>query len=250
MSMTIRRPFVTSLDNGQRNAASTAVKQSAQEWPCTVTKVEGSIVTVSFQVQTPFTLQTMRIPMFGPEWVRYPIQEGTKGYAMAADTTLGHMSGLGSSTVPNTDQKPNLSSLVFMPIANVGWSATIDPNKLELYGPDGVVLHPTGNGSNVTLDTSTISAAANETITLTVGSSSLVMKDGRIDITGAAIYLNGALAQTAGPNGGTPTAVLGGTLEVQESIKAASIVSGDGVHLESHTHPVPDGTSSAPNPNT
>lgn len=241
--MYIRRPFAQSLDAGQRSAATSAVRQSAQKWPCVVTQVQGSIVTVSFQVSTPWTLQTMRMPMFGPEWIRYPIQVGTKGYAMAADTTLGHMSGLGAPTVPNVDLKANLGSLVFMPIANVDWGVPIDPNALELYGPNGVILHPVDNSSNATV--------APNKITLSVGSSSITIQDGRIDITAAAIYLNGALAQTSGPNGGTPTAQFGGNVTITNTITANSVVSGNGVHLESHTHPDPQGGNvGAPNPGT
>jgi len=216
MSAIIRRPFVSALDNAQRQAATTAVQQSSQSWPCVVTAVEGSIVTVSFQVQTPWTLQTMKIPMFGPEWIRHPIQVGTKGFAMAASTTLGHMSGLGSPSLPTVETKPNLSSLVFMPIGNVSWTAPQDPNALELYGPTGVRIH--------TQDGTAFINVTESGIVLQFGSNSLA-------ITNSGIQITGPLSQ-AGPGGSSSQASFNSTL-----VASGDVQSNNGGHsLNNHYH--------------
>jgi hypothetical protein len=216
MSNIIRRPFVPALDTAQRAAASTAVKQAPQSYPCTVTAVSGSIVTVAFQVNTPWTLKQMTIPIFGPEYIRYPIQVGCKGFAMAASTTLGHMSGLGSPTLPDLSSAPNLSSLVFMPIGNVGWTSQQDPNALELYGPTGVRIHTTDNTAFINVT---------ETgIVLQFGENSLAITASGIQITGPISH---------GGSGGAPsTANFNATVIATGDLKSAG-----GAHsLSTHYH--------------
>jgi hypothetical protein len=247
MSNIIRRPFVPALDAAQRAASSTAVKQAPQSYPCTVTAVSGSIVTVAFQVNTPWTLKQMTIPVFGPEYIRYPIQVGCKGFAMAASTTLGHMSGLGSPTQPDLSTAPNLSSLVFMPIGNVGWTSPQDANALELYGPTGVRIHTTDNTAFINV-TETGIIAHYGTGTINMSDTGIVLQFGSnsIAITASGIALTGPITQ-GGAGGAASTATFNSSLTTTGTVTAPQVIGG-GVHMTTHTHPVPDGTSSAPNP--
>lgn len=128
---------------GQKKAAE-AIQLLGKALPCSVVSVPTAgvpIFTVKFEVNaTPFTIPNVTVPMFGPEWIRYPIAVGTKGVVFPADAYLGGMSGLGDG-VADLAQKPgNLSALVFFPISNKGWTASEYPTCVEIYGPDGVVI--------------------------------------------------------------------------------------------------------------
>ncbi|MCV5580282.1 hypothetical protein OFO05_33300, partial [Escherichia coli] len=76
------------------------------------------MITVSFSLTNiPFTLPQVTIPLFGPEYVRYPMQPGDRGIVIPADTYIGGMSGLGGG-VADLTQPMNLSALVYLPISN------------------------------------------------------------------------------------------------------------------------------------
>ena len=114
--------------------------------PCSVTAVNGSIVTVKFEVNAGnFTIPQVTIPYFGPQYIRYPTQIGDMGVVFPCDVYINNVTGLGSGSVPSLSQPANLSALVFFPVGNKNWSAPTDPNSLELYGPDGVILRNQSN---------------------------------------------------------------------------------------------------------
>jgi phage baseplate assembly protein gpV len=229
----IRKPIATSLNANQQGAASQAVKRQTRAWPCTVVSVSGSIVTVNFEVQSQWTVQHMTMPLFGPEYIRYPIQPGCKGYAMPADTTLGNMSGLGPATPPDLSQPPNLTSLVFMPIGGTYFAAPVDPNKIELYGPAGFVIHDTASHSVITGTTSEITIVRGST-TITMDGANVNITGTNVTINGTDITLNGAttingtLSQGLGSSGGT--AALLGPITVTNDVVAG------GISVKNHVH--------------
>ena len=131
--------------------ASQAIQLLGKALPCSVLAVSGSIVTVGFELTNiPFTLPSVTVPMFGPEYIRYPTQVGDLGAVFPIDTYLGGISGLGGG-VADLSMRANLSSLVFFPVGNKNWSAPTDPNKIELYGPDGAILRTKDNTSALTV---------------------------------------------------------------------------------------------------
>jgi phage baseplate assembly protein gpV len=223
----IRRPLATSLDKNQRGAAAQAVSRQTRSWPCSVVSIQGSIVTVKFEVQSQWTIQQMTIPLFGPEYVRYPIQQGCKGYVMAADTTLSNMSGLGPLTPPDVSQPPNLSGLVFMPIANSAWTAPIDPNKIELYGPAGFVIHDTASNSTITGTTSEITIVRGAT-TITMDGTNITFTGPNFIVDCPTITLNGQMTQGTGST--SYAATLQGPLTVVNDVTA------EGTSLHTHKH--------------
>ncbi len=117
-----------------------------------VSVVSSGIVNVKFEiantVNSPYTLPNVTVPLMGPEYVRYPIQPGCKGYVTSADAYLGGMSGLGGG-VADLALRGNLSALVFVPFGNSTWSPSEDPNSLILYGPNGVIIRNLANTSKV-----------------------------------------------------------------------------------------------------
>jgi hypothetical protein len=175
---------------GRRKAAD-AIQQTGRSLPATVVSAKGSIVTVKFEISnTVFTLPNVTIPLFGPEYIRYPIQPGDKGFVVAADAYLGGMSGLGGGTADLT-QLANLATLVFFPIGNTSFFA-VDPQAVVIYGPNGVVLRDTTNASNVTLTPQSIQALAPQQISHTVGSARVTMTPTSINLSasGHSIIIN------------------------------------------------------------
>ena len=139
-----KTPLARTLNRFAEQKVLDRVQQLGKSLPCHVVSVRGAIVTVAFDVTGPFTLPNVTVPLFGPEYVRYPIKAGDRGVVLAADAYLGGVSGLGGGTADLT-QRANLATLVFLPIANASWF-TVDPNAVTVYGPDGVVLQ-TQDGS-------------------------------------------------------------------------------------------------------
>lgn len=108
-------------------------------------------MTVKFELaNVPFTLPEITVPVVGSEYVRLPIQFGMKGFVIAANAYLGGVSGLGGGAADLTG-RPNLANLAFVPIGNRDWSATLNPNALDLYGPEGVILRAADEENGATI---------------------------------------------------------------------------------------------------
>lgn len=192
-------PFAQSLNNYATRKISDAIKATGQALPCTVTAVQGSIITVSFDVNSGnLTLPTVTIPHFGGEYIRYPTQVGDKGFVIPASVSLRKVSGLGTGT-PDLTDPGNLTALVFMPIANKNWSQ-VDGSQVTIYGPGGVKIMTSGGNPyvNVTGDIiqvvnseASVSVATSQ-IVLTVGGSSITIADSGVVITGK-LTINGQL---------------------------------------------------------
>jgi hypothetical protein len=145
-----KTPLARSLNLFAEKKVYDFIQLTGKALPCKVTAVSGSIVTVSFQVGGPWTLPTVTVPMFGPEYIRYPTQVGDTGVVFPADASLGGITGLGGTAPVLPALSGNLSALVFFPVASKNWSASEDPNALVLYGPDGGILRTTDKTSSVT----------------------------------------------------------------------------------------------------
>jgi hypothetical protein len=160
----------------QRKALDEIAKRG-QALPGHVVAATGAIVTVNFDV-TDVTLSQVQMPVFGPEYVRYPIQVGDLGVAFPASVYLGGVSGLGGGTA-DTTLRGNLSTLVWFPIGNKNWTAPPggDANTLTLYGKTALELLDsiTGNAS-VKLTSSSIA--------LTCGGHTIVIDSTGVHIDG------------------------------------------------------------------
>jgi len=139
-----KKPFADSMSRFAESKALSEIRKRGQEWPGHVVSVESSmIVTVAFDIEVPegeLPPPTVTMPVFGPEYLRQPIQVDDLGAALSFSTLIGNVSGLGVGPNPNIDtQQGNLSMLVWVPVGNIDWTA-VDLNTLVLYGPAG------GNG--------------------------------------------------------------------------------------------------------
>lgn len=171
MSAHLKTPLNVSLDALTTRKGDDALQLKGKALPCTVVSAAGAIITVNFELNSGFTLPHVTMPLFGPEYIRYPIQPGDKGLAIPADAYLGGMSGLGGG-VASLDTPANLSAMVFLPIGNTAWAA-VDPQAVTVYGPDGVVLRDTASNSTFVLTPTSITAIGKNSVTVTAGGATL-----------------------------------------------------------------------------
>jgi len=181
-------PFAKSINIFVNNKLEEALQQTGRAFPCHVVSVQGAIVTVAFDIQSQFTIPQVTIPVFGPEYIRYPIQVGDKGYTIPADASLKGVTGLGTGSA-TTLVPANLTGLVFFPIGNADWSA-VDGNALVMYGPSGVVLRDSQSNSIITLTTNSIVVSGQDSVTMESGGASISISDGEVNIVGTLI-ING-----------------------------------------------------------
>ncbi len=149
----LKTPLAKSLDGFAGRKIGNALALAGGALPASVLSIDpsGSIVVVKFElVTTPFTLPSVRCGLDGPEYIRYPIQVGCLGLVRPAKTYMQNINGLGTGT-PDLTPAPNLTSFTFHPSGNLGWSAVTDPEALEMYGPNGVILRDAGSQTVITL---------------------------------------------------------------------------------------------------
>ncbi|WP_353613966.1 hypothetical protein [Mangrovibacter phragmitis] len=164
--------------------------------PATVVAQSGKMVTVSFSLQNiPFILPQVTIPLFGPEYIRYPMQKGDKGIVIPADAYLGGMSGQGGG-VADLTPPANLSALVYLPISNTEWQS-VDPSVVTIYGPEGVTLRDANSNTTFLLTPQSITIAAPDKFQVTVGSTVLTLTSGKWSLTGVAGNLQDSTASTS-----------------------------------------------------
>ena len=121
--------------------------------PVSITKIISSnVVRVKFEIQGPYTLPEIDVPVNSPHYDRIPYQVGDKGLVRSIDYYQGGISGFGGGTADYA-QRGNLTNLQFDGIGQ----KTIpggdgDLNARQLYGKNGVVLRAQdaeGNKSSV-----------------------------------------------------------------------------------------------------
>jgi hypothetical protein len=132
--------------------AAQAIQATGRALPCQVTAVDGSIVTVTFEVTGPWTLPDLTLPKAESQWLRAPTQVGDFGMTMPADTFLGGISGLGTGVADLTVDYGNMTTLVFVPVAATSFPAAPDPDKAWVNGPGGARLGDTQNGVYIDCD--------------------------------------------------------------------------------------------------
>ncbi|TKI08338.1 hypothetical protein [Martelella alba] len=170
MSVGQKTPLALSLNQFSERKILDAIQLLGKSLPAIVVSNDNSIVTVSFQITSQFTLPNVTMPLFGPEYVRYPIQPGCKGLVIPSDFYLGGISGLGGG-VAGLDTPANLSALVFLPISNTAWS-NVDMDAVTVYGPNGVVLRDESSNTIFTLTPDSITMVSPGSVKATVGGTS------------------------------------------------------------------------------
>jgi hypothetical protein len=182
-------PLGRSIGYAGEVAAQNRAQRLGRCYPCSVVSVDGALITVKFELQSgPFNFPQVQMPLFGPEYIRYPIQPGDKGMAISADVYIGQMSGMGpDGTTADLSEQPNLSTLVFLPIGNKTWSS-VNKDAVTIYGPDGVVLRDKASHCTITLKPNgvTISLGSNP---LTITAQNITLdSSGNLTVKGDVIW--------------------------------------------------------------
>lgn len=185
----LKTPLARSLNRFAESKIHDALQIRRKGLPAVVVSVSGAIVTVAFDVISGFTLPQVTLPLFGPEYIRYPIQVGCKGVVLPMDADIAPISGLSTGTA-DLSPCPNLTALVFLPISNTAWSS-VDPDSVTIYGPNGVVLRDSASQTTFVLTPTGIVATGQNTISMTVGTSSVVVTASGVAINGT-LTINGA----------------------------------------------------------
>ena len=208
-----KTPLSSSLNAFAQQKVMETIHQLGKALPCSVVSVSGPIVTVAFAVTGPYNLPHVTMPLFGPEYIRYPIQVGDLGVTFPIDVYLGGISGLGTpgAVADITQPQGNLSNLVFMPCGNRNWSASEDANAVVIYGPDGTVIRDTGKTATVTTRPNAITLTA----------ASITLKGN--------IFLDGPVSQINSTGGST-------TMEVIGPVNVTNDVVAGTISLEDHVH--------------
>ena len=243
MSIDQKLPFGQAISAFTANQTESGIQSQGRAWPCYVTQVSGSIVTVKFAITTNETIPEITIPVFGPEYIRYPIQVGDKGFCVAADASLRGITDLGVGTADLTPPA-NLTALVFYPIANKNWSA-VDGNALVMYGPNGCVIRDSGSGCVITLTPTGVTTVVGDTTIEVIGS--------KVTVTSPDVIINGNLTvhgvitgdEGFNISGGTTTANITGNVNIVGTLTNNSKNVGS-----THTHSgVQTGTGNTGAPN-
>lgn len=160
--------------------------------PAVVVAQSGRMITVSVSLNSEFTIPELTVPIFGPEYVRYPMQPGDKGVLLPMATYIGEMSGQGGGTA-DLSLPINLSALVYLPISNTQWQG-VDPNVVTIYGPEGVTLRDKESNTTFILTPDSIAIKTIDSFNVTVGGTILTITPTGWRIEG----INGALVDGAG----------------------------------------------------
>lgn len=194
--------------------AAEATEKLGRALPCRVTAVNGSIVTVAFEVDsTPWTLPPVTIPKAEGPWIRSPTQVGDFGMTVPSDVYLGGISGLGGGTATMT-RRGNLTALVWVPVAATSFAA-VDTTKAFVSGPTGVVMQTENGDCALTLTSAGLALTING-VTVSNWTASGMSIDGTVQSTGDQIanyggsnisqvnHVHGGVT-SGGSNTGVPT---------------------------------------------
>jgi hypothetical protein len=202
-----------------------AVRLQGKALACHVTGISGAIITVQFDLNDIYTLPQVNIPLFGPEYIRYPIKVGDLGIVQPVDVSISYTSGQGGNP-PNLSDPASLEALYFMPIGNKNW-VTVDPTQVTIYAPNGVLVRDTTSAAQINLHPGDIK--------ITLGSSTWEMTPNSVTVTtetytvnAPTIILNGNLTQ--GTSGSGYPATLQGPITVIHEVTA------NGIPVSSHLH--------------
>lgn len=196
MTINQRLNFGKSMNNFSEEKIKQAMELAGKILPATVVSRSGKMVTVSFSLTNiPFTLSQVTIPLFGPEYIRYPMQPGDKGIVIPADAYIGGMSGQGGGTADLT-QPPNLSALTYLPISNTEWD-DVDGEVLTMYGPEGVTIRDKASNSTFLLTPQSVAIATPDSFTVTVGGTVFLLTSSGWSLSGQTGHLQDSDASTS-----------------------------------------------------
>jgi hypothetical protein len=225
MSQEQKLPFYQTITNFVDKQIGINLQQLGYNLPCTIEEVEGSIVTVNFELtDIPYTLPKIKMPVVGFEYIRYPIKKGDRGFTVSATASIAGLTGLGTGTASLVNTG-NLSMLAFVPLGATDFFP-VNPNYLVMYGEQGVQIR--NKSGNVTL---TLTDAG---VTIDLGGGLLKTTNGNVKVEGN-LLVTGTITGQSGMNiSGTSG---GGTMNITGNINSTGTITNNGVAIGStHRH--------------
>jgi hypothetical protein len=138
-----KTPFSKGMNGFVDTKTATFGALQGKAYPASVVSMDktNTIATVQIEVQDDtLTYPNIVCPVFGPQFIRYPLKKGDKGLVLSADAYMGGMSGLGGGNADLT-QTGNLSNLVFFPCGNADFNNASNADKVVIgQGTKGVYL--------------------------------------------------------------------------------------------------------------
>ncbi|HBX5493212.1 TPA: hypothetical protein MH446_14385 [Klebsiella pneumoniae] len=196
MSIDNKLNFASSMNRFTERKIENALQKSGKVLPASVVKQTGNMITVSFELRDiPYVLPQVTIPLFGPQYIRYPMQPGDKGIVIPADTYIGGVSGQGGGIADMTPPA-NLSALVFLPISNTEWQG-VDGQVVTVYGPEGVTLRDSDSNTTFLLKPDSIAISTPDSFTVTVGGTVFSLTGSKWSLSGQAGHLQDSVASTS-----------------------------------------------------
>lgn len=196
MSSDKKLNFAGNMNSFADNKIASASQMAGKILPASVVSRSGNMITVQVLLRdTPYVIPHLTVPLFGPEYIRYPMQLGDKGILIPADTYIGGVSGLGGGTA-NLTTPANLSALTFLPISNTEWES-VDPSVLTLYGPEGVTLRDSKSKTTFLLTPTSITIATPEQFKVTVGGTAFTLTGNSWALTGQSGTIQDSDASTS-----------------------------------------------------
>ncbi|MCU6240798.1 hypothetical protein [Enterobacter asburiae] len=196
MSIDKKMSFGGNMHSFAAQKIASAMQMAGKILPASVVKRAGNMITVSFLLtDIPYTLPQITLPLFGPEYIRYPMQPGDKGIVIPANTYLGGVSGLGGG-IASLTPPANLSALSFLPLSNTEWEA-VDDQVLTMYGPEGVTLRDAGSNTTFLLTPQSITIVTPEQFQVTVGGTVLTLTASGWSLTGQSGTLQDSTGSTS-----------------------------------------------------
>lgn len=175
-----KTPLAQTLNQFAQAKALDAIQMLGKALPATVVSMSGSVVTVTVELQSGFTLPQLDVPVAMPQYLRMPLQPGDPGVLQPADVRLGGVTGMGDG-VASLSQPANLAALVFVPLSNTHWIPT-DAGVLTMYGPQGTTVRNVAGDTRIDL--------RDDSVALTTPSASITAGGGKVNINGQLI-ING-----------------------------------------------------------
>lgn len=196
MSSDKKLNFAGNMNSFVDNKIASASQMTGKVLPASVVSRSGNMITVQVLLRdTPYVIPHLTVPLFGPEYIRYPMQPGDKGILIPADTYIGGVSGLGGGTA-NLTTPANLSALTFLPISNTEWES-VDPSVLTMYGPEGVTLRDSKSKTTFLLTPTSITIATPEQFKVTVGGTAFTLTGNSWALTGQSGTIQDSDASTS-----------------------------------------------------
>jgi len=196
MSVEQKLNFGRNMNRFTENKLSEAFQAAGKILPASIVSQSGKMVTVAFELHdTSYIFPQVTIPLFGPQYIRYPMQPGDKGIVIPGDTYLGGVSGQGGG-VADLTPPANLSALVFLPISNTEWDS-VDGQVVTIYGPEGVTIRDQASNTTFLLTPDSIAIQTVNQFKVTVGDTVMTLTQGMWSLTGTAGKLEDSTASTS-----------------------------------------------------